>query len=270
MPQESPEILKLRDEFARLKQKCAETKDRDILAVLNMRIKEIEEPTLPPLPVTGAEQPESEEVVQLRAELVRLKAKLAQTTDRDIIAVLEMRINQVEPLLPANRGAGVSIGQTDAAAPSEVKEEEVAPVIPLPSPEQADKAEQLIRQSMLEKRRGNKVEATDLLKKAVEAAPGSPTVLEALGDDYVERRMMKEAREVYKRTLQSSTRRTLVSSVSGPKLCSKGSRICRLKTKCGRVTLCSCRVATMSPASGRLASSLRFCPEWARWSLDEP
>jgi len=53
--------------------------------------------------------------------------------------------------------------------------------MPPPTKEQIEQAEKLIRQSMLEKRRGNAVGATDLLKKAVDAAPGSSVVLEALG-----------------------------------------------------------------------------------------
>ena len=74
---------------------------------------------------------------------------------------------------------------------------EAAPPVP-PSPEQMAKAEQLIIQARVKRFGGSVRGATDLLKQAAEIAPGSPTVLEALGDDLVERRQLVQARDVYR------------------------------------------------------------------------
>jgi tetratricopeptide (TPR) repeat protein len=56
----------------------------------------------------------------------------------------------------------------------------------------------LVQRAMLEKRRGNKQAALDLLKKASGTAPGSATVLEALADDLMENRRWGEAEKVYR------------------------------------------------------------------------
>ena len=54
---------------------------------------------------------------------------------------------------------------------------------------------------MLEKRRGNQAAATKLLEEAVAVAPGAPATLEALGDDFAERRRAKEAMECYRQAI---------------------------------------------------------------------
>jgi hypothetical protein len=56
----------------------------------------------------------------------------------------------------------------------------------------------LVQRAMLEKRRGNKQAALDLLKQAVDKAPGSATVLEALGDDLADNRRWGEAEKAYR------------------------------------------------------------------------
>lgn len=65
------------------------------------------------------------------------------------------------------------------------------------SPAALEEAENLIRQSRLAKMRGNRNEADQLLQKAMETAPNAPDVLAAIGDDYMERRQIKKAVEVY-------------------------------------------------------------------------
>lgn len=75
---------------------------------------------------------------------------------------------------------------------------------PAPTPSQLAEAENLIRRSVLEKRRGNKQLSTDLLRKAAELAPGAVPVQEALGDDLLERNQAKQAAEVYARALAMS------------------------------------------------------------------
>lgn len=123
-----------------------------------------------------------------RAELARLKAKMMAIDDRDIRAVLKARVDELT-------------AQVEAMPIEEETKVVEAPPAP-PTPEQAEAAERLIRQAMLEKRRGNTKAAGDLMQQAVDAAPGAPAVLEALGDDLAERRRNKEAIEMYARALK--------------------------------------------------------------------
>lgn len=131
----------------------------------------------------------------LRAELGRLRQKRTETTDSDIASVLDLRIGQIEAELPAP-------AKSEEAAPpvEETPEEEEAPPPP-PTPEEAMEAEGFVRQARVEKMRNNRQAATDFLKKAAAVAPGSPAVLEALGDDLAERKKMIEARDTYKRAV---------------------------------------------------------------------
>jgi tetratricopeptide (TPR) repeat protein len=73
---------------------------------------------------------------------------------------------------------------------------------PRPTPSQIADADNLIKRSLLEKRRGNNREAGDLLRLAADVAPGSPSVLEALGDDIMERGQAKPAAEIYAKALR--------------------------------------------------------------------
>jgi tetratricopeptide (TPR) repeat protein len=120
----------------------------------------------------------------LKAELARLRVKRSETKDKDIRAALDARIAQLEQeIRPAEK-------------PPEEEEVEI-PTEP-PSPQQMAQAEQLVREARVEKIRGNVRGASDLLKKASEVAPGAPTVLEALGDDLVERKQYDNAKKAYK------------------------------------------------------------------------
>lgn len=79
---------------------------------------------------------------------------------------------------------------------------ELGELPPRPTPAQLSEADNLIKRSMLEKRRGNNRLAGDLLRQAADVAPGSPTVLEALGDDIMERGQPKPAAEIYWKALR--------------------------------------------------------------------
>ncbi len=68
-----------------------------------------------------------------------------------------------------------------------------------PTPEELDKAEKLIQQARVEKMRGNKPEVQRLLEEAVRVAPGSPSVLELVGDDFAERKQTGRALAYYRR-----------------------------------------------------------------------
>jgi tetratricopeptide (TPR) repeat protein len=125
---------------------------------------------------------------EAQADLARLEAKRAESDDPDIRAALDIRIAQVRSDVEGLER------EVDAAT---TEPEPPAP----PTPEQAEEAERLIRQAHVEKVRGNRSRAGDLLRQAAEVAPGSPAVLEALGDDQMERRQYAKARESYGRAL---------------------------------------------------------------------
>ena len=61
-----------------------------------------------------------------------------------------------------------------------------------------EEADKLIQRAMLEKRRGNQKAASDLLEQANDAAPGAASVMEAVGDDLLERRQYGAAQAAYK------------------------------------------------------------------------
>jgi len=69
--------------------------------------------------------------------------------------------------------------------------------VPETSPEAQEQAESILRQARLAKIRGNRTESDELLQAAIAAAPHSAEVLEAVGDDYAERKQMKKAMETY-------------------------------------------------------------------------
>ena len=122
-----------------------------------------------------------------KAEIVRLKAKMAAIPDRDIRAAIQERIDVLQSQV------------VEAEAVPEIQEPEVPPAPPTPA--QAEQAERLVRQAMLEKQRGNKAAVTKLLEEAVAVAPGAPATLEALGDDFAERKRTQDALDCYKRAM---------------------------------------------------------------------
>jgi TM2 domain-containing membrane protein YozV len=135
----------------------------------------------------------------LRAERDRLRQKRAETTDPDIAAALDMRIAQIDAEVPDLPVAPADSAPTPMAEPAPEADADAPPAPP--TPEQAERAEQLVRQARVEKMRNNRQAATDFLRQAAEVAPGSATVLEALGDDLAERRKMLEARDIYRKAV---------------------------------------------------------------------
>lgn len=94
------------------------------------------------------------------------------------------------------------LGGVDPDAGDPGKSSDVEPLPDPPTQEQIDRAERLIREAMVARRRGDKLQASKLLDQAVEVAPGSSTVLEAVADDLRERRQMQAARDMYRRALR--------------------------------------------------------------------
>lgn len=66
-----------------------------------------------------------------------------------------------------------------------------------PTPENLARAEGLVRQARLARQRSDPGLAQKLLDEAVDLAPGSSLVQEALGDDLAERRQTSKARDAY-------------------------------------------------------------------------
>lgn len=150
---------------------------------------------------------------KLREELGRLKLKLENSSDKDIRSVLKMRISQIEEQLGPR--ASVEVPVSESAR--EVTKEEVLPEIPSdekelepPTPEQLQIADRLIAQSRVEKMRGNAAKATDLIKEAATSAPNSAVVMEALGDNLMERKQIKPAVEAYKKAFKLAPKNVAV------------------------------------------------------------
>ena len=122
-----------------------------------------------------------------KAEIARLRAKLATIRDRDIRAAIQERVDAL----------AAQVVEMEVDPEPEIP----APTPEPPTPEQSERAERLVRQAMLEKQRGNQPRVTALLQEAVSVAPGAPTTLEALGDDFAERKRPKEAMDCYKRAM---------------------------------------------------------------------
>ncbi|MBI3721152.1 MAG: hypothetical protein HY248_01245, partial [Fimbriimonas ginsengisoli] len=80
------------------------------------------------------------------------------------------------------------------------KQEEEAEPPPSPSTaEQLLEADGLLRQARVAKMRGQNEQAAALLQQAADTAPGAAAVLEAVGDEFAERRRWGEARSAYLR-----------------------------------------------------------------------
>ncbi|MDR3690670.1 MAG: hypothetical protein P4L46_14930 [Fimbriimonas sp.] len=154
--------------------------------------------------VNPSADPKQVEIDALRAEWNRLKVKCAETKDRDILSVLNMRIDQIEISLKG-LGTDQSVEGHAAAEPgskSDAEEVDVLVNLPEPTPAELEEAERLIRQARLEKQRGNQKAATAALTKATEVAPGSAVVIEAMADDLLERKLIKEARKLLKQAVR--------------------------------------------------------------------
>jgi tetratricopeptide (TPR) repeat protein len=174
------------------------------------------------------------EETELRRELARASAQRYITEDPEVRNQLQARIGELQKLLgiDVNKLAGAEMGpasiqdstpnrdspkqskaKTDLAELQAIVAEKSAQIrraensteidLPAnpepPTPDEAIAAEKLIQQARVEKMRGNKQEVRRLLEQAVQTAPGSPSVLELLGDDYAERKQAGKALAYYRR-----------------------------------------------------------------------
>ena len=120
------------------------------------------------------------------AEIERLSAKLAAINDTDVREALTAKIESIRATIP----------------PEPVEEVAVVEDLTPPTPAELEKADGFVRQARVEKMRGNAARATELLKEAALAAPNSPALHEALGDDLMERRQIKAAKDAYARAIK--------------------------------------------------------------------
>lgn len=143
-----------------------------------------------------APEPAPQDERALREERARLRLKLDHSTDPDIRSALQARIEQIDLQLPA---PVVKKPEPEVETDPAPEEEEA---VPATSPEAAEAAERLIQNARLEKRRGNSAAASAFMSQAAEIAPGLPTVLEALGDDQLERKQLDLAIATYRKALK--------------------------------------------------------------------
>ncbi len=149
---------------------------------------------------TPSEQPDpippetQARIRELQTLITEHQRKADKAEDEDIREAHNLQVSRL-----GLKVARLRRGQPEEL-PSEVEkaiEEEFEP-LPKPTVEQLEEAEKLIRRSALERRRGNNQLAGDLLKQAIEVAPGSAMALEALGDDLMERKQFGAAQEAYR------------------------------------------------------------------------
>lgn len=186
-------------------------------------------------PVAEKLSPEKE--AEYRQELARSSQSLYSAEDPDKRAEIQARIKELQALLgiDVNRLAGREMSQNaipDIPVPTskgkknqpskdrvqladlqaivaeksaQIRKVENQSEINLPenpeppTPQAMAEAEKLIQQARVEKMRGNNQEVRNLLERAVQTAPGSPTVLEMVGDDFAERKQTGRALAYYRR-----------------------------------------------------------------------
>lgn len=194
---------------------------------------QVAEPVIPE--ETTVQKLSAQEEADYRKELAKASSMLYSQEDPEKRAEIQVRIKELQALLKidvaklaggemsANAIPDLSVvakpkkdkakPRTDLAELQALVAEKSAQVrkienqteieLPLnpepPTPEQMAAAEKLIQQARVEKMRGNKQEVRNLLEQAVRTAPGSPTVLEMLGDDHSERKQIGKALAYYRR-----------------------------------------------------------------------
>lgn len=118
----------------------------------------------------------------LEEEHARLRALAAQASTTPV----DLTSPQQEPVVEVEK-------EDEQEAPSQ------------PTVAQIQEAEALIRQARLARTRGQASVAGSLLKQAEEIAPNSAVVLEAIGDDFFERRQFAKASEAYGKAVKIAT-----------------------------------------------------------------
>jgi hypothetical protein len=139
---------------------------------------------------------EPDGIAALEQELKRVRVKLVASDDRDIRQALQFRVEGLEAKIAELRA--LAKAKEETAAPELESDEQ----LPEATPDQIRKADDLIRQARVEKMRKNGTRAAILMKEAGAIAPTSPAVLEVLGDELIEQKKYKDARDIYARALR--------------------------------------------------------------------
>jgi tetratricopeptide (TPR) repeat protein len=224
----------LQAELTRLSEKLLTTDDSDIRAALERRMEELRAALQSQAPVEPRVQLlSSDEVARLKRELAQSSRQLyaeedpakrleIQSSIKDLQQRLGLDIQKLagremsEAALPnpsPAAGAKPAKSRTDLADLQALVAEKSAlirkedSIVDLdlaedagpPTTDQAEAAERLIQLARVEKMRGNKQQVRELLEKAAQAAPTSPSVLELLGDDFAERKQIGKALAYYRR-----------------------------------------------------------------------
>lgn len=233
------DTAELRAELDRLRDKLLVTQDPDIRRALETRIAEVEDHLKAASEAMVVEAPtpklSPEKEAEFRQELTRTSGQLYSTEDPEKRAELQARVKELQRLLGIDVAqlAGKELSQNaipdPVATPKSKKDQpkqrvELADLQALvaeksaqirkaenqteinlpenpepPTPEAMATAEKLVQQARVEKMRGNSQEVRRLLEQAVQTAPGSPTVLEMVGDDFAERKQSGRALAYYRR-----------------------------------------------------------------------
>ncbi|MFZ4507336.1 MAG: tetratricopeptide repeat protein [Fimbriimonas sp.] len=163
------------------------------------------------------------EIEAFRDGIARLELKLTKTTDPEAKEAIVKRLEVLRAELDSRTGVIPKITRPaapapapaePAQAPAEPRAEDERPSVPptsgpkpiAPAPisekSELDQVEKILREAQVERMRGNKVRTQELIAKALEIAPESPTVLEACAESYLEARQTKKALETLKRVVE--------------------------------------------------------------------
>lgn len=141
--------------------------------------------------------PETEaRIRELQGLITDSQRRADKSEDEDVREALNMQAAKL----------GLKVARLKKGMPEELPSEEEKPkeeeeeeqAVEKPTPAQQHEADMLVQRAMLEKRRGNKQAASQLMQQAAQVAPGAASVLEALGDDYMERKQYPAAEEAYR------------------------------------------------------------------------
>lgn len=131
---------------------------------------------------------------ELQAIIDDLQRRADRAEDEDVREGFHLQVSKLGLKIARLRRGDPEDLPSEVSPPDEAHAESV----PRPTEAQIEQADQLIRRAKLEKQRGHKQAASELLKEAAEAAPGAASVLVELGDDLIERMNYPAALEAYR------------------------------------------------------------------------
>jgi tetratricopeptide (TPR) repeat protein len=192
-PEPTPEDIQ--NQLTILEAKLVAAREPVVRQALQVKVDELRSLLFPEAVIADAQALKPEEnkkedqdelSVYLRGQIQTLEAKLKIATEPMAVAALQEKLADLRKRLASPKSKR-----------AEREKETEEPLPDPPTPEAAAKAEELIRQARVAKMRNQAQEATNLLHQAVAVAPGSPTVLEALGNELAERKRYTDARSAY-------------------------------------------------------------------------